>query len=55
MRNYFKGAEMIKFRSPIVVEKKPKAFKLLNCSHCGNHFFVAIKNIRASNFCNSCQ
>jgi len=55
MKHYSKGAEMIKFRSPIIIQKKEKAFVLFNCSHCGSHFFVAVKNIRVSNYCNSCQ
>lgn len=46
---------MLKFRWPIVIERKPKTIVAVSCYHCGVPFFVANLNVRAVNFCNQCR
>lgn len=46
---------MLKFRWPIVIERKPKTIVAVSCYHCGVPFFVANLNVRTVNFCNQCR
>lgn len=46
---------MIKFRLPFYFDKNINDSTIVRCFHCGKDFALAIKNIRAVNYCNGCK